>query len=133
MLQSYAKKYYKEIVELLAIVPSDLLLLLKTNDCLRHLDKVMKTPVNSTAVIGQICSDVILQEDIVDAWSHSQSWLAFLHQSYSAWMEFCNARSRVNALSYMTYVLTYLPSIQNWLYSSSSSSSSNNGDTEIVK
>jgi hypothetical protein len=49
VLQNYAMKYYDEIVELLAIVPSDLLLLFKTNDCLRHLDKILHTPVNSTA------------------------------------------------------------------------------------
>ena len=49
LLQSYAKLYYQEIVDLLASVPSDLLLVFKTNDCLRHLDKVLSTPVNSTA------------------------------------------------------------------------------------
>jgi aarF domain-containing kinase len=49
MLQSYAALYYQEIVNLLNDVPSDLLLLFKTNDCLRHLDRVLKTPVNSTA------------------------------------------------------------------------------------
>lgn len=48
MLQSYAALYYQEIVDLLNDVPSDLLLLFKTNDCLRHLDRVLKTPVNST-------------------------------------------------------------------------------------
>lgn len=48
MLQSYAALYYQEIVNLLNDVPSDLLLLFKTNDCLRHLDRVLKTPVNST-------------------------------------------------------------------------------------
>lgn len=49
LLQSYARLYYREIVDLLATVPSDLLLLFKTNDCLRHLDKILDTPVNSTA------------------------------------------------------------------------------------
>ena len=49
LLQSYAKLYYREIVDLLASVPSDLLLLFKTNDCLRHLDRVLETPINSTA------------------------------------------------------------------------------------
>ena len=49
MLQSYALQYYQEIVNLLGVIPSDLLLLFKTNDCLRHLDKILQTPVNSTA------------------------------------------------------------------------------------
>jgi hypothetical protein len=52
LLQSYAKLYYQEIVDLLAGLPSDLILLFKANDCLRHLDKILKTPVNSTAGCG---------------------------------------------------------------------------------
>ncbi len=48
ILQQYALRYFDYIVELLDTVPSDLLLLLKTNDCLRHLDKTLRTPVNST-------------------------------------------------------------------------------------
>ena len=31
------------------VLPSELLLLLKTNDCLRHIDKQLGTPVNSAA------------------------------------------------------------------------------------
>lgn len=31
------------------VLPSQLLLLLKTNDCLRHIDKQLGTPVNSAA------------------------------------------------------------------------------------
>lgn len=48
VLQQYALRYFDEIVALLDCVPSDVLLLLKTNDCLRHLDKQLRTPVNST-------------------------------------------------------------------------------------
>lgn len=48
LLQSYAQKYFKEIVHLLGQVPSDMLLLLKTNDCLRHLDRSLGTPINTT-------------------------------------------------------------------------------------
>ena len=39
MLKAYAQKYFKEIVGLLGRVDNQMLLLLKTNDCLRHLDK----------------------------------------------------------------------------------------------
>lgn len=47
MLTAYAQKYFKHIVNLLGEVPSDMLLLLKTNDCLRHLDRKLQAPVNS--------------------------------------------------------------------------------------
>jgi hypothetical protein len=37
----------------MALVPSDLLLLFKTNDCLRHLDNKLGNPVNTA--IGEVC------------------------------------------------------------------------------
>jgi hypothetical protein len=36
---------------MLGMLPSELLLLLKTNDCLRHIDKQLGTPVNSATGI----------------------------------------------------------------------------------
>lgn len=48
MLHSYAKKYFQDIVHMLGQLPSDLLLLLKTNDCLRHLDLKLGAPINTT-------------------------------------------------------------------------------------
>lgn len=49
MLQAYSQKYLARIVQLLGAVPSDLLLLFKTNDCLRHLDALVGSGVNSSA------------------------------------------------------------------------------------
>jgi hypothetical protein len=49
MLQAYTQKYLTRIVQLLGRVPSDLLLLFKTNDCLRHLDGLLGSNVNSSA------------------------------------------------------------------------------------
>lgn len=47
MLKAYAKKYFKEVIGLLGEMPSDMLLLLKTNDCLRHIDRALGVPVNT--------------------------------------------------------------------------------------
>ena len=52
MLKAYAKRYFKDIVGLLGRVDSEMLLLLKTNDCLRHLDKTLGRPVNTSLVVG---------------------------------------------------------------------------------
>ena len=49
MLQGYAQKYLTQIVALLGCVPSDLLLLFKTSDCLRHLDHMLGASVNTSA------------------------------------------------------------------------------------
>jgi aarF domain-containing kinase len=49
MMSIYAEKYFKQINVVLGQVPSDMLLLLKTNDCLRHLDRLLKNPINTAA------------------------------------------------------------------------------------
>jgi aarF domain-containing kinase len=67
MLKSYAKKYFKEIVGLLGDVPPEMLLLLKTNDCLRHLDTALGVPINTATIVAEITSGVIFSEDIRDA------------------------------------------------------------------
>jgi hypothetical protein len=68
MLRIYAAKYLKEINVLLGLLPSDMLLLLKTNDCLRHLDASLGTPINTTLVITETVADVILREDCSSWW-----------------------------------------------------------------
>lgn len=72
MLKAYARKYFKEVVGLLGIVPSDLLLLFKTNDCLRHLDRQLNAPVNSTVVIAETVADVIIREEMSSVLSSPQ-------------------------------------------------------------
>lgn len=42
-----AQKYYKRMVSLMGQVPPELLLLFKTNDCLRHLDNNLGNPINT--------------------------------------------------------------------------------------
>ena len=64
MLKVYAAKYYTDIVKLLGRVDSDILLLLKTNDCLRHLDKKLGCPVNTTKIVAKITGDVLIVEDL---------------------------------------------------------------------
>lgn len=43
-------RYYFEITELLNTVPREMLLLLKMNDCLRHIDRELGAPVNTSCV-----------------------------------------------------------------------------------
>jgi aarF domain-containing kinase len=69
MLKAYAKRYFKDIVALLGRVDSEMLLLLKTNDCLRHLDKRLGAPINTAQVVADITSSVIIREDLSDLFS----------------------------------------------------------------
>jgi hypothetical protein len=48
------------------------LLLFKTNDCLRHLDRILGAPVNTAVIIAQVCAEVILQSELK---AKDSSWL----------------------------------------------------------
>jgi aarF domain-containing kinase len=63
MLKAYANKYFKDIVQLLGRVDSQMLLLLKTNDCLRHLDRKLGAPVNTTKIVAAVTADVLYEEE----------------------------------------------------------------------
>lgn len=41
-----------------------MLLLLKTNDCLRHIDAALGVPINTAIVIGNTTAEVILKEEL---------------------------------------------------------------------
>lgn len=49
LMKDYARVYYQDIVKLLHKMPSDMLLVMKTNDCLRHIDHLLKAPINSVS------------------------------------------------------------------------------------
>ena len=47
MMRRYAIKYQQQVQDLLNSLPSDMILLFKTNDCLRHIDSLLGAPVNT--------------------------------------------------------------------------------------
>ena len=49
MIRDYAQQYLKEIIQMLDKVPRQMLLLVKMNDCLRHLDYALGSPANMVA------------------------------------------------------------------------------------
>ena len=58
-LQGYAGKYAKDIARLLARIPHELLLLLKTNDCLRAVDAELGAGVNNYIITARACSSAL--------------------------------------------------------------------------
>jgi len=76
MLKAYARRYFKDITILLNSLPKPLLLVLKTNDCLRHLDRKLGAPINTASVVAEITADVIFKEDIDIAFkSKENKWI----------------------------------------------------------
>ncbi|GLJ21461.1 hypothetical protein SUGI_0395900 [Cryptomeria japonica] len=69
-LQMYASQYFVQISELLKRLPRVILLLLKTNDCLRAVDHALGASVNTYTIIGRVSSAAVaemelLQEDSI--------------------------------------------------------------------
>ncbi|KAI8470915.1 MAG: ABC1 family-domain-containing protein [Monoraphidium minutum] len=56
LLQGYAQVYLREIGDLLLRMPRPLLLLLKTNDCLRSVDNTLGSPLNTIVMTARECT-----------------------------------------------------------------------------
>ncbi|KAG2440507.1 hypothetical protein HYH02_010385 [Chlamydomonas schloesseri] len=62
MAADYMAKYGREISGLLQRMPRPLLLLLKTNDCLRSVDYALGQPVNNFVITARECSAALARE-----------------------------------------------------------------------
>lgn len=69
-LQAWAIQYADEVQTILARIPKPLLLLLKTNDCLRAVDTQLGTPINSFVIMARFCTKAINRDRL----EHSNSW-----------------------------------------------------------
>lgn len=103
MLRYYARLYMKEIVDLLGSIPSDLLLLLKTKDCLRHIDMALGMPATSAAVTTAIAADVVLGEELSEA-LHSGHVLTMLPHVVCAVWTWVRLRLGVCVLQWATWL-----------------------------
>ena len=54
-IRGYAKLYMRQIAIVLGRLPREMLLLLKTNDCLRHSDRRLGAPINSFLITLRFC------------------------------------------------------------------------------
>lgn len=88
MLKAYAQKYFKDISVLLRRIPRKLLLVLKTNDCLRHLDKKLGAPINSTIIVAKVTGEALSKEGGSNkaAWS-IRLWAMHVMSWYLSWFD----------------------------------------------
>lgn len=88
MVKGYVQKYASEIAMLLSKVDRHLLLLFKTNDCLRHIDRKLGAPINTFVIAAKTCVSVLREEDakelkvrlVAEGWSSVM--LGVLHAMY---------------------------------------------------
>eukprot|EP00904_Undaria_pinnatifida_P013132 jgi/Undpi1/894/HiC_scaffold_10.g04358.m1 len=67
MVRGYVQQYASEIAMLLGKVDRQLLLLLKMNDCLRHIDRTLGAPINTFVIAAKTCIAVLREEDAKEA------------------------------------------------------------------
>lgn len=66
-MTGYARRYIREIMDLLSRVPRQMLLLLKTGDCLRHIDNTLGAPTNTMVVQGSYAAKSLYQRQLKDS------------------------------------------------------------------
>lgn len=81
VIRGYAKKYFKDIMVLLGNLPPQMLLLLKMNDCLRHIDYALGSPTNTLIIAGKYASRAVYEHRKKDASFLSRifTWLDYVH------------------------------------------------------
>lgn len=93
VIRGYAQRYLKEIVQMLDIVPRQMLLVFKMNDCLRHLDLKLGSPVNNLVVAGKYASKRVYEIE-----SKGRGFFGILR----SWLSYVNVLLRVNSYELFT-------------------------------
>lgn len=96
MIRGYAKQFMKDIFDLLGVVPRQMLLLLKMNDCLRHIDFALGSPTNTLVVAGKYASRAVYEDRL------RQTDLAF-KEKFQAWLEYMTVLLRIQIHDFATW------------------------------
>ena len=86
VIRGYAKQFMKDIFLLLGTLPPQMLLLLKMNDCLRHIDFALGSPANTLVIAGKYASKAVYESERkqrTSLGSRLRSWLCLLYTSPS--------------------------------------------------
>jgi aarF domain-containing kinase len=110
VIRGYAKHFLKDIVVLLGILPRQMLLLLKMNDCLRHIDFALGSPTNTLVVAGKYASKAVYENKVKrndsSMTSRVVSWLDYMKvlvriqlHDFGAWLLRNTSSSKLLKLS----------------------------------
>ncbi|KAG7340058.1 ABC1 family-domain containing protein [Nitzschia inconspicua] len=89
VIRGYAKQFLSEIFALLGVLPRQMLLLLKMNDCLRHIDMTLDTPTNTLVIAGKYASKALYLQQ----WQESKSSVI---GKMNAWLSYIRVLVRIN-------------------------------------
>jgi aarF domain-containing kinase len=79
IISGYAQRYLSNIFDLLNTLPRQMLLLLKMNDCLRHIDQSLGSPTNTLVISGKFAARSIYEGGVYDSrLERLQSWWSYM-------------------------------------------------------
>ena len=87
VIRGYAQRFIHDIFGLLSNLPRQMLLLLKMNDCLRHIDYSLGSPTNTMVVCGQFAARAIYEDSLRE----SRSWA----EKFRAWFSYMQVLTRI--------------------------------------
>jgi aarF domain-containing kinase len=85
VIRGYAQRYLNLIIDLVVTLPRPMLLLLKMNDCLRHIDHALGSPTNTVVVCGSFAARAVYEAEIQQHSTFSVS--SFVHR-WRAWFSY---------------------------------------------
>ncbi|XP_075514128.1 putative ABC1 protein At2g40090 isoform X2 [Primulina tabacum] len=98
-LQMYASQYFPQITELLRRLPRVILLMLKTNDCLRAVNRSLMqgSSLETFLIVGRISSEAVIESRLLQ----NRSFLARVN----VWFEMCLLDARLFAMQIALWLL----------------------------
>lgn len=78
VIRGYAQKFLIDILTMIDQLPRQMVLLLKMNDCLRHIDYALGSPTNNLVVAGRLAAQAVYENKLgaahLSRWERIQTW-----------------------------------------------------------
>ena len=95
VIRGYAKQFLKDIFVLLGTLPPQMLLLLKMNDCLRHIDFALGSPTNTIVIAGKYAAKAVYDHQIRTASPSAR---------FAAWFQYMKVLVRIQIYDFGLWV-----------------------------
>lgn len=96
VIRGYAKQFLKDIFVLLGTLPPQMLLLLKMNDCLRHIDFSLGSPTNTIVIAGKYAAKAVYNE---------QKKASSFSTRFHSWLEYMKVLMRIQIYDFGTWMV----------------------------
>lgn len=98
VIRGYAKQFLTDIFVLLGVLPRQMLLLLKMNDCLRHIDFALGSPTNTLVVAGKYASKAVYEEE-------AKKPTRSLRSRIQSWLDYVRLYVRIQSFDITTWIV----------------------------